>query len=155
LNEKIQKLRSDSLELDQTIKNKEKELSLFQKKIDDFNGLIVNHRNIVNIFEIIERRTMPSMWFDGFSFTPGKDSAVSISGRTNSFFAVEQQIDVFEKDELIKEVELVSSSINQEDGVIEFSFRVVFDPKAFAFGESPVFDEIPPLQEELSPQEEE
>lgn len=135
LADKIQELKDNSLDLDQTIRNKENELSVFQRRIDDFGFLLTKHKYILNVFSAIEGKTIPFMWFKSFEFQPETDRAVLLSGETNSFFAIEQQIAVFKGHNLIEDVNLGEITINEEEGKIEFGLRLVFSPEIFEFKE--------------------
>jgi len=142
--EKIQELRDSSLDLDQTIRNKENELSIFQKRIDDFDLLLSKHKDLLNIFSIIEEKTIPFMWFDSFVFLSEANEPILLTGETNSFFAIEQQIAVFKSHELIRSVNLGEITINEEEGKIEFALELIFDSKALNFKEE-VIEENPEI----------
>jgi len=131
--ENIQRSKDSSLDLDQTIRNKENELLVFQRRIDDFEVFLSKHKDLRKMFTIIEEKTIPFMWFNSFSFQAVDNGIISLTGNTNSFFAVEQQIAIFKGHDLIKKVNLGEITINEEEGGIEFALELVFDPEVFAF----------------------
>ncbi len=113
----------------QEIKGKSQELSLYQKKIDDFGTLISERKKAVKIFEFFERTTHPDVWFSNFNFDSQKNM-VRVSGQAKSFVVLEQQLKIFKKEEVIKDVNLSEVSIGEEGGV-NFSLAFAFDNQVF------------------------
>jgi len=143
--ERTNKIREDSKELDNSIKNKEEELLVFQKRINDFSSLIAEHKNIGSIFDFIDKNTIPTVWFNEFSYKEDEKRSFSLEGKLNSFFLIDQQIVVFRNQELAKDARLTEVSIDEKEGLIEFSIGVTLKPEAFAF------KEVEPLLEVETP----
>lgn len=115
--------------LAQEIKERSQELSLYQKKIDDFGILISEHKKTVNIFEFLERTTHPNVWFSDFGFDSPKNM-VEVSGQAESFVVLGQQLLIFKKEEVIKAINLSDVSIGEEGGV-NFSLSLTFNNQIF------------------------
>lgn len=137
LNASLNKNKNTVQALDQEIKQimteerveLEKEIIFIKEKIDKFS-LLVNNRSIARpVFEIIERSTHPQAWFTDFSFET-KESKLSLSGETQNFITLWQQIFIFQQEEKINRLELVNFSIN-EKGLINFEADLYFNPDIF------------------------
>lgn len=126
---KIQELDASSAQLNSTIAQEEKKILDVQKKINDYASLMSEHGNILNIFEIIEKNTIPTVWFSSFDIDI-KNSTVFLTAEALTYSLVEQQINVFKKNELVKNAELTDLGASEE-GQIGFSFSIVFDPSIF------------------------
>jgi len=130
---KIKELDDSSQELNNTIKSSEDQLLAVQKKINDFSVLIANHKDLKNVFDFIDQKTIPAMWFSDFKFDQSKkeeENIIYLEGKTSSFILIEQQLAVFKKESVVKLAELTEVSINK-DGEIEFIFKINFLPEIF------------------------
>jgi len=105
----------------------EDNLSLAKDKISAFSGLILKHREPANIFGFLENNCFPNIQFYNFDFAADKNT-VGLSGTTDDFISLEQQILIFRKDSLVKKVELSKISIGKE-GVVDFGLILIFDPE--------------------------
>ena len=115
--------------LEEEIGRKEKELNLYKEKIDTFGMLLSEHQNTINIFNLLEKSCLPNVWFSEFDFDSLKGMAI-ISGNTNNFFTLGQQILALKSEPLLRNVELSEVSLAKEGG-IEFSLQLNFDPQVF------------------------
>ncbi|HOK35354.1 MAG TPA: hypothetical protein PLL80_01765 [Candidatus Pacearchaeota archaeon] len=100
-----------------------------QKKINDFSILFPKHTSVFGFFQLLENKTHPDVYFYSLILSPSEFRA-RLSGRSKSFDAVDQQIQMFTKEELIDTVDLINISLNQE-GEVEFVLDLIFDPKFF------------------------
>lgn len=107
----------------------EKEILGYQKKIDVFSSLISSHKNISNLFPVLEKNTHPKAEFNQFSFN-SENFKVVLSGRTESFQTLAQQILIFKGENLIKDFNLAGLSIEKEGGV-GFNFNFFLNPEIF------------------------
>ncbi len=107
----------------------EKEILNYQKKINDFSSLLASHTYSSQIFPLIESITHPKVAFSNFSLEASKAS-VTLSGITDSFQTLDQQLAIFKKEKLVKEVK-ISDIAFEKDGKISFSFGLVMDPQIF------------------------
>jgi len=129
ISQKIQEKNLAAVPLDNAIKEKENELLPAKQKIDDFGKLLSEHKKPLNIFAFLERICLPNVWFSNFNFSFG-EGGLTVSGETDSFITLEQQILIFKKEPLVKNVTLSGISIGEEGGA-DFSFLITFDPQIF------------------------
>jgi len=107
----------------------EKEILDYKKKIEDFAPLITAHRLSSKFFGFFEKITHPKVFFSDLKIDIMGNKA-GLSGQTESFQTLGQQILIFQKEELIKNVQLSKVQIGKE-GKIEFSLEIFLDPKLF------------------------
>jgi len=108
----------------------EKEISNYQKKIEDFNILLNNRKSPLNVFSFLEKNVHPKVWFSDFDLDLERNT-LSLSGEVENPEDIEQQIIAFKKEkEIVKEVNLSKFSINKRKK-IEFELHLVFDSKIF------------------------
>jgi hypothetical protein len=101
----------------------------YQKKIEDFSQLINEHLYSSKIFPFFENISHPKVWFSkfGLDFTSYE---LVVLGEAESFSALSQQIQILEKEPLIKGVSLSGLSIGRE-GIVEFAISFYLDSKIF------------------------
>ena len=107
----------------------EREVLNYQKKINDFSFLLASHEYSSQIFPLIESITHPKVAFSDFSLEVSKQS-ITLSGITDSFQTLGQQLVIFKNEKLIKEAE-VSNIAFEKDGRISFDFNLILDPQIF------------------------
>lgn len=129
ISQKIQEKDLAAAPLDNAIKEKEGEITLVKQKIDDFGKLLSEHKKPLNIFGFLERICLPNVWFSNFDFSFG-EGGLTVSGETDSFITLEQQLLVLKQDPLVKSVTLSGISMGKEGGA-NFSFLITFDPQIF------------------------
>jgi len=110
-------------------KTLEKELLSYQKKIEDFSTLFLDYRLTSKLFGFFEKLIHPKVFFTDFSLDP-KLNKLSLSGQTENFETLGQQILIFQKEEKIKSLDLKEIGISKE-GKIEFSLDISFIPLVF------------------------
>ncbi|MCJ7829541.1 hypothetical protein MUP50_00425 [Patescibacteria group bacterium] len=129
ISQEIQEKDLIATPLENSIKEKEKELLPLEQKIADFAKLLSEHKKPLSIFEFFERICLPTVWFSSFDFTPGERKVI-VSGKTDSFTTLEQQYLVLKQEPILKNINLSGISIDEEGGV-NFSFLLTFDPQLF------------------------
>lgn len=107
-----------------------KEVLDYQGKINDFSKLIDQHLANTEIFPLIEKKSHPKVWFSQATINSRGDT-VSLSGYTQSFESLGQQLLIFREEALVKSAALEKVSIGKE-GKIEFNLLLSFDPKIFS-----------------------
>lgn len=107
----------------------EKEILVRQKKINDFSQVISRHLETTRIFSLIEKNTHPKVWYSQVSLN-SEGGAVSLSGVTDSFESLGQQLMILQEEKLIKSLGLEKVAIGRE-GKIEFGLSVVLDSQVF------------------------
>jgi hypothetical protein len=78
----------------------------------------------------VEGKTHPKVFFTQFSLD-SRGSKMVVSGQTESFVDLGQQILILAGEPEIKTLELSQIGINK-DGKVEFSFNLSVDPKVFS-----------------------
>lgn len=135
LNHFIKKTETELKALEETL-TKEKtaeEIALektvfdYQKKIQDFFVLINQHRYSWKFFDFFQGVCHPQVWFPKFTLNL-KEYRVLVSGQTDSFSILAQQLLILQEEEKILGVELPQVSIGKE-GKIDFLLNLSFDPK--------------------------
>ncbi len=107
----------------------EKEIFDYQKKIKDMGILLDHHKFASNLFDFLEKVTHPKVWFSSFSLNL-ESAVVNLSGQSDNFEILGQQILILKKQEIIKNIDVSKISIAREKGV-EFQLQLIFDPKIF------------------------
>lgn len=120
-----------ALAQEKTAQERRQELKILeiQKKLRDFSLLLENHRKTSNIFKLLEKLSHPQVWFFKFGFD-SKNSQLSLSGQTENFQNLDQQLKIFQQDPMIKEINLAEISIGK-DGMINFQILLSLDPEIF------------------------
>lgn len=108
-----------------------KEILTYQKKIKDFSGVISGHMENSNIFAFIEKQCHPRVWFSEFDLDT-KEGVVTLSGETQSFQALGQQMIIFRDQEVVKSASLKGVTMDG-GGQISFELSLSFDPSIFIF----------------------
>lgn len=116
----------------------QKEMLGYQKKIDDFSFLLDAHKASSNAFAYLEGISHPRVRFSNFSLSSQAEGAViSVSGRTDSFQSLGQQLIIFKEEQLIKDVILSGVSFAEEKRLpdqkvpISFSFTLSLSSEIF------------------------
>lgn len=129
MSQEIEEKNLTSFPLEKAIKEKEQKIFPIKQKIDDFNELLSEHKKPLKVFEFLERICLPNVWFSTFDFTFEKGE-LTISGETDSFITIEQQILILKQEPLVKNLNLSGLSIGEE-GEVSFVLLLVFDPRIF------------------------
>jgi len=124
----IQK-REQFLKVGSSEKALQNNLKLIESRIESFADLLSRHYNVGNIFVFLESVCLPKVQFSDFKFDFSKERVV-LSGETDNFMMLEQQLHILRQEPLIKKVNLSDVSTN-EKGRVDFTFSLVFDPKIF------------------------
>jgi len=121
----------ETLEKGMTTEKKalEKEILTYQKKIDDFSILLADYRVSSRFFDFLEKIIHPKVFFSELNLS-SKEGKVSLTGQTESFETLGQQILIFQKEEKLRGLKLAEIKIGKE-GKIDFSLEISFDPKIF------------------------
>jgi len=123
----------DALKTVGTDEQKQYEQSVinYQKKISDFSGLMKNHQFASNVFAFMQQQTLPDIWFNQFTLDE-KNSAVTLSGESDSMDAFSRQVAGFEKSKYVKSVGTLNSSLG-DSARIEFNVDLALDQGIFSY----------------------
>lgn len=106
-----------------------KEIAGYQKKINDFSGLINQHLANTEFFKFIERKTHPKVWFSQTGIN-SREGTISLSGETQSFTSLGQQLMILREEKFVKSAALTSVALGKE-GKIPFTLLISLDPEIF------------------------
>lgn len=109
-------------------KDKEKLVFETKKFLDDSSSVVENHRSYTNLFEFLEGKTHPNVWFAEFAVD--SSDLLKVSGAAKNIESLARQMWIFKKEPLIKKMDL-SNIFLTEDGEIKFSLEILFDPQLF------------------------
>jgi len=109
----------------------EDRLNSLSAKIDDFSPLLLNHQKSSNFFNFLEENTHPKVFFTKLNLDT-KGNLIELSGQTDDFLTLGQQLLIFQKSEFVQNLKLSKVGISKE-GKVEFTFNFSLDPKLFTF----------------------
>jgi len=110
--------------LEKAIEEKENELEPIGQKIDDFNVLLAEHKNRLDIFTFLQTTCLPSIWFSDFAFDSDAEEVI-VSGRANNFATLEQQMNILEQEPVLSDLNITGLSIGEEGGIV-FTLSLIF-----------------------------
>lgn len=100
----------------------EKEILKYQKKTEDFSEVAGEHLETSKVFDLIQKDCHPKVWFSQFNLD-SKGNQIDLSGETQSFESLGQQLLIFQGEDFIESVNLEKVSISKE-GKIGFSLSL-------------------------------
>ncbi len=107
----------------------EREVLLYQRKIDDFTLLLASHESLQDFFKLLEESSHPNVWFSGFSFN-ASEHKLNLIGDALNFESAEQQINMFRGLNEILNTRLSNIAI-KKDATITFSLELSLAPELF------------------------
>ena len=107
----------------------EKEILNYQKEIKDFSPLLSEHTFNTKFFQFLEEKVHPKVFFSQINLN-SKETKVSLSGQTDNFFTLGQQLLIFEKEPLIESLNLSEISLSKE-GKVNFVFDLKLNKEIF------------------------
>lgn len=107
----------------------EKEILAWQKKIRNFSQLFSEHLYPSKSFDFIEKISHPEVWVTQLSLD-AKEAKIAVSGETESFTTLGQQLLILEKDSQIRDFTLSSLTIGKK-GKVDFALSLSIDPGIF------------------------
>jgi len=109
----------------------EKEVLAYQRKIKDFAEILDQHKLSSKFFEFLERKTYPKISLSKLNLNP-QTLEVTLSGLANNFSSLGYQLQILEKEALVKKINLSKISI-AKTGEIEFTLELNLDQKIFSW----------------------
>ena len=114
----------------------EKQVFDYKKKIDDFAGILVSHKISLKIFNFIEEKTLPNVWFSSFDVSQAANE-IRLLGEAENMETLSRQISFFENSDNVNTITVLNSQINNT-GKIQFTLVVSLNPKLFSYMNSAV-----------------
>ena len=106
-----------------------KEVFKKEEKINSFSDLILNHKNISNIFTFLEKTTHPKIVFSNFSFNSSNNEII-LQAKAENFIILGQEILNLKKENLLTKITLSGVSLNPE-GKVDFSLHLFLNPQVY------------------------
>jgi Tfp pilus assembly protein PilN len=128
----IQQIK-DRLEKERTpeIREMENKLSSSEKKIQDFSKILSDHLFVSEVFSLLQRTCHPKLSYNQFELIP-EENKLSLSGRTDDFLILGQQVLLLKEESMVKDVDLSKISITKK-GKVEFTFDISLNPEIFGW----------------------
>lgn len=121
-------------------KEMEKQIFDHQKKISDYEPLIIKHRIFSNILAYFEQNTLPNVWFSKFGLV-SQDSSIVLSGEAESIEVFSKQVSVFESSEYLTKINILSLASGNQNRT-NFNINFSLNPQIFTFIQKPVSEII-------------
>ncbi|OGZ68377.1 MAG: hypothetical protein A3D44_01770 [Candidatus Staskawiczbacteria bacterium RIFCSPHIGHO2_02_FULL_42_22] len=113
-----------------TQKQEEKDLITYKKRVEDFTSLINGHTISLNIFNFIEQKTLPSVWFSAFDVSQAKNE-FTLAGQAKDMKALSNQVKIFEESTAeVKNVSVLNSQVSG-NGSVTFVINMVLEAMFF------------------------
>lgn len=135
----------------QSQKDHEKEVINYQKKLNDFSAIFKNHGFASQVFTFLQQETRPNIWFNRFGMQQTA-ATVDLSGEADNNEAFSRQVAVFEKNEYVKNINILNSSLS-EASKVAFNLSLSLNSKIFSYAsdlqpilKAPVQTNQPPAQ---------
>jgi hypothetical protein len=112
-------------------KSEELQVINYQKKINDFTSLFVNHQFASNAFAFMQKQTMSNVWYKQFALDR-KGAVIQLNGETDDLDSLSRQVADLEKNEYIKNIGSISSTVG-DSARSDFSYNLTMDPKIFTY----------------------
>lgn len=109
----------------------EKQVLDYKAKIDNFSPYMAQHVISSNLFEFLESKTHPRVFFSEISSRP-RDSKVILSGLTDSFLSLGQQVLILNEEPSVESLELKNVSLSVGGG-IGFSLEILLNVEIFRY----------------------
>lgn len=120
--------KETSRELEQT----QKELTIYKEKIDTMSFLFNSYRLGTNSFKFLEKYTHPRVKLSlvNINFS---DYRVLLSGQTDNFITLVQQLYIFENNPDVKNLKLMNFSAVKDKTFVNFNIEFNLEPYLFKF----------------------
>lgn len=113
------------------------EVSRLRARIEGAKELLLSHRALSPLFDILEEKTLKSVRFQNFHFSAGngRDITIGMIGEAKSFNSIALQSDVFGVERSFKDPVFSDFSLDESGNVI-FNFKTAIDPKLLLYRET-------------------
>lgn len=114
-----------------TPKEKEMERAVlkYETETKDYSVLLASHKHSSKFFSFFESLCHPQVWVTSIGLNM-EESTVTFFGLTENFQTLGQQLIIFKKEKLIKEVNLTNISM-EPDGEVSFTMELSLEPGIF------------------------
>lgn len=110
----------------------EKKVLDYEKKIDDYSFIIKNHRIFSNVFDFIEEKTLPNVWFSSFDMSSSANE-IKLLGESENAETLVLQVAAFEgSKDYVKDISVLNSEV-QSSGRVRFNLSFHLNPQIFVY----------------------
>jgi hypothetical protein len=101
-----------------------------KSEIDGFKNFYQNSNKASSFFPLFEKIVHPMVYFDSFNLTLGEEAKASLSGKTNSYESLIQQIEILQNQTFITSFE-VSNIVKTGETQVSFNLLLNLTPSIF------------------------
>ncbi len=102
-----------------------------KNKIETIYPFLEAHTLNSKFFEFLESKTHPRIFFSKLNLNT-KESKAILTGTTDSFSTLHQQLSVFNQDSLVEDFFLTTASLNKQ-GVVDFNLEIFLNKNLFRY----------------------
>jgi hypothetical protein len=102
-----------------------------KKKIETIYPFLEAHTLSSKFFEFLESKTHPRIFFSRLNLDTEKARAI-LTGATDSFSTLDQQLLVFNQDSLVEDLLLTTANLNKQGGV-DFNLEIFLNKNFFQY----------------------
>jgi len=102
-----------------------------KKKIETIFPFLEAHTLSLEFFEFLESKTHPRIFFSKLNLNTEESKAI-LTGTTDSFSTLDQQLLVFNQDSLVEDLLLTAASLNKQGGV-DFNLEIYLNKNFFQY----------------------
>lgn len=115
-------------------KRYEKDVIVYQGKINDFSDLFKSREFASNVFTFIQAQTRPNIWFKQFSLD-AKNNVVQMSGESDDMDAFSRQVATFESEDNKKYIKSIGTLNSSLGGTVktQFNINLALSPDIFSY----------------------
>ena len=111
-------------------KEAENEVLSYKKRVDDFTGLIDNHRISSNVFAFVEQKTLSKVWYVSFNVSETKKE-INLLGEAENMEIFSNQVKAFETSkDYINSIAVLNSKTTAQ-GRVRFTLSLSLKSEIF------------------------
>ncbi|XOB42643.1 MAG: hypothetical protein ACKKMP_01130 [Candidatus Nealsonbacteria bacterium] len=103
----------------------------YKKKIEAIAPFLEGHVLSSKFFDFLEKRVFPRVFFSKVNLNIQEEKVI-LSGQTDSFSTLQQQISTLNSEPIIEDLMLTDATLNKEGG-IDFSLNIFLNKEIFKY----------------------
>lgn len=103
----------------------------YKKKIEAITPFLEVHVLSSKFFEFLEKKVHPRVFFSKINLSIQEEKAI-LSGQTDSFSTLQQQLSILNEESIIENLALTSTTLNKEGG-IDFNLDIFLNKEIFEY----------------------
>jgi len=110
----------------------ENEIVAYKKKMDDFSVIVAHRKISLPVFNFIEQKTLPNVWFSNFNVSDIENN-ITLVGQAQTMEVLSYQVNAFEADkDNVVSVDVLNAETSDNQKV-NFTMSLVLSPKVFSY----------------------